>query len=52
VARQIYLHYPIPLPVWVYFIVVIVIFFALCLGFHAWVERYFPKALIVITGGR
>ena len=52
VVRQLYNKYEPAVPVWLYFGVLILLFFALCVASHTLIRRYCPKALVVITGGR
>ena len=52
VVKQLYIRYQPPVPQSVYFVVLTALFFFMAIAFHSLVKRFFPKALILITGGR
>lgn len=52
VGKQLYVRYHPPIPQWIYFTVLTALFFFSAIAVHSLVKRYFPKALVLITGGR
>ena len=52
VVKQLYIRYQPPVPQSVYFVMLTVLFFFMAIAFHSLVKHFFPKVLILITGGR
>ena len=51
-VKQLYIKYHFVDSLLLYFAVLTTLFFFLCIGFYAFVKRFIPRALVLISGGR